>query len=93
MAKAEYDEKQGKILQGIAQLFGAKAFGALSLALALNEYNQSAIAKWLLNGLNNLYSGFGIFNNWIIMFSWLSTSVLVFTISLVIYIRDKIKEK
>ena len=71
--------------------FGAKVYGSLSLALALNDFNKSQFSTVFLNGVgffvragNPLYSTLSFFQANIILFSFLAILILVIILQVIV---------
>lgn len=70
--------------QWVKQAFGSKAYGALSLSLALNNVNQLWWASNLLNWLISGQSSFEFFADKLVVFAWLVLLIPVTILQLIV---------
>lgn len=68
----------------VKQLFGSKPYGSLSLALALDEFNNSIWFRYLVTCLEQISPSFQFLEGNIVLFSWAIILVVVVIIQIIV---------
>lgn len=91
--KRKEGRRQGDAIQVVAHLFGSKAFGSLSLAIALDGIIQPIFSTQLLTYFKAQSLAFQIFDYIPVVFSWLFLSVIVFFMAGIVLLYSYFRSK